>query len=137
MSSESSDQRKSHREILEEFIQIYQSEPCLWRIKSKEYHDKAKRDAAYNKLLEKYKLIDPNADRDVVVKKINTLRTNYRREKKKFEESYRSGSGTDQIYVPTLWYYHLFHFLSDQDTPRSSSSNLNEKGVSCFLILFI
>jgi len=38
---------------------------------------------AYKILLEKYKLIDPNADRDAVVKKINSFRPNFRREKKK------------------------------------------------------
>ena len=55
---------------------------------------------------------------------MNTLQTNYRREKKKVEESCHSGSGTYDIYEPSLWYFHLFHFLGDQDTPRFSSSNL-------------
>jgi hypothetical protein len=64
-----SDLRKRNRDVLEEFIRIYQSEQCLWRIKSKEYHDKAKRDAAYQRLQEQLKQIDPSADRDKVVKK--------------------------------------------------------------------
>jgi hypothetical protein len=41
---------------------------------------------------------------EAVVKKINAFRTNYIREKKNFEESHHSGSGTDEICVPTLWY---------------------------------
>ena len=123
-----SDLRKGHCGVLEEFIRIYQSEPCLWRIKSKDYHDKGKRDAAYNRLVEPLKQIDPCADRDKVVKKINSLRTNHR--KKKIQETQHSGEGAEQIYEPTLWYYHLFDFLGDQDTPRSSSSNLNETDVS-------
>jgi hypothetical protein len=64
-----SDLRKGHRGVLEEFIRIYQSEPCLRCIKSKDYHDKGKRDAAYNRLVETLKQIDPSADRDKVVKK--------------------------------------------------------------------
>jgi hypothetical protein len=36
--------------------------------------------------------------------KINAFRTNYIREKKNVEESHLSGSGTDEICVPTLWY---------------------------------
>lgn len=107
------------------------------RVKSKDYHDKQKKNAAYNKLLEKYKLIDQNADRDTVVKKINTFRTHYRREKKKVEESCRSGSGTDEIYEPTLWYYPLLNFLGDQETPRNSSSNLNERHVSLIFIYLV
>jgi hypothetical protein len=59
---------------------------------------------AYDKLLKIYKLIDPNVDKEAVVKKINAFRTNYRREKKKVEESHHSGCGTDEISVPTLWY---------------------------------
>jgi len=132
----SSDLKKVNRELLEDFIRAYQSQPCLWRIKSKDCHDKAKRDAAYDILLKKYRLIDVNADKDAVVKKINAFRTNYRREKRKVEESRHSGIGTDEIYEPSLWYYHLFDFLGDQDTPRSSSSNLNEIEVS-FIYCFV
>ncbi|CAH1959706.1 unnamed protein product [Acanthoscelides obtectus] len=63
----------------------------------------------------------------MIVKKINDLRTNYRKEKKKIEESSRSGAGTNNVYVPTLWYYDLLKFLDDdQGTLRSSRSNIVE-----------
>lgn len=132
----SSDLKKVNRELLEDFIRTYQSQLCLWNGKSKDYHDKSKRNVAYNLLLQKYKSIDPNANKDAVVKKINAFRTNYRREKKKIEESRRSGIGTDDVYEPTLWYYNLFEFLGDQETPRSSSSNINEREVSFFAVLY-
>jgi hypothetical protein len=41
---------------------------------------------------------------EAVVKKINAFKTNYVREKH-FEESHHSGIGTDEICVPTLWYW--------------------------------
>jgi hypothetical protein len=100
----SSDLKNVNHNLLEDFIQAYKSQSCRWHIKSKDYHDKAKRDAAYHILLKKYKLIDPNADKEAVVKKINAFRTNYRREKKNVEESHHSDSGTDEICVPTLCY---------------------------------
>jgi hypothetical protein len=50
------------------------------------------------------RLIDPNADKEAVVKKINAFRTNYIREKKNFEESHHFGSVTNEICLPTLWY---------------------------------
>ncbi|CAH1979534.1 unnamed protein product [Acanthoscelides obtectus] len=34
--------------------------------------------------------------------------------------------GAHERYELTLWYYHLFHFLGHQETPRKSVSNLNE-----------
>lgn len=50
--------------------------------------------------------------------------------KKKVDTSCRSGIGSNQVYVPSLWHYDLFNFLGDQETPRQSSSNLNDKKVS-------
>nr|CAH7739455.1 unnamed protein product [Callosobruchus chinensis] len=91
---------------MEEFINVYRNKPCIWQIKNKDYHNRENRAAAYNKLIEQYKKIEPNASRDIVVKKINGLRTNYHKEKKKVEKSTRSGVGSNEDYcIPTLWYY--------------------------------
>ena len=110
--------------ILEDFINIYKSEPCLWRVKSKEYHDRVQRAKAYRKLTAKLREWEPNATKAEVVKKINTFRSNFRREKKKYEESMKSGASPEDIQKPTLWYYDLFHFLGDQDVPASSQSDI-------------
>ncbi|KOB68023.1 Uncharacterized protein OBRU01_18870 [Operophtera brumata] len=111
---------------LEEFIEIYKSEPCLWRVKCKEYHDRDKRSAAYGKLIAKLKELEPDATKEDVIKKINTLRSNVRREKKKYDESVKSGASSEDIYKPTLWYFELFDFIGDQDVPRSSRSNISD-----------
>lgn len=111
---------------MQEFIEIYKSEYCLWRVKSKEYHDKNKKAAAYEKLTEKLKELEPHATKDDVIKKINSLRSNVRKEKKKCNESTKSGASADEVYKPTLWYFDLFNFLGDQDTPRESRSNMDE-----------
>ncbi|KAL4702735.1 hypothetical protein ACJJTC_001480 [Scirpophaga incertulas] len=110
--------------ILEEFILIYKSEPCIWRVKDKAYHDRNKRAAAYEKLLTKLRELETNATKEDVVKKINALRSNVRREKRKIDESTKSGASADEIYKPSLWYYDMFEFLGDQDTPRPSQSNI-------------
>lgn len=123
----STDLKKINRDLLEDFILEYKNHPCLWRIKSKEYHDKQKRDAAYNALLLKYKQIDPNADKDIVAKKINSMRTNYRREKKKVSDSSRSGAGLEDLYEPSLWYFSLLSFIDEQETPRASESNFEDE----------
>lgn len=115
------------REIMKEFINIYRNEPCLWEIKSKDYRDRNKKAAAYDKLIQQYRKLESKANRDVIVKKLNILRTNYRKEKRKVEESNRSRSGTNDVYVPKLWYYNLLKFLNDDHgTPESSRSDIEE-----------
>ena len=53
-------------EVLGEFIELYKSEPCLWKVKADEYHDRDKRDAAYRKLVMKLKEIEPDANETLV-----------------------------------------------------------------------
>lgn len=118
---------RKRNQVLEELIELYKCEPCLWRVKCKEYHDRARRDAAYAKLVAKLRESEPDAVKDTVVKKIHNLRCNYRKEKKKVDASKKSGAGTDELYKPTLWYYNLFDFLGDQDVPGTSQSNLDDE----------
>ncbi|KAF5275146.1 hypothetical protein FQR65_LT16769 [Abscondita terminalis] len=84
------------------------------------------RNSALDKLLSKYKEIDAKATRDAVLKKINSLRTAYQKERKKVEESTRSGAGADAVYVPKLWYYQELSFINDQNVARTSVSNMDE-----------
>lgn len=127
------DSRRSNREKLEEFIDLYRKLPCLWQIKSKEYHIRDKKNAAYQQLVDVLKEIEPDANRESVIRKINTYRTNYRKEQKKVENSKKSGAGINDVYVPSLWYYDKLHFIRDQETPRTSQSNLTEESTVRFL----
>lgn len=118
---------RKQNQVIVDFIAIYRSEPCLWQVKSSEYHDRAKKDAAYNKLAKKLQEVEPDAEKKSVLSKINSLRSAFRKEKKKLEASKKSGASADSIYKPVLWYYDLFDFLHDQDTPRTSNSNLDSE----------
>lgn len=73
----------------------------LWRIKSKEYMDKHKRINAIKKLTELLKVSRWNITEDVK-KKINILQTTFKGENNKVKKSMVSGSGTDEVYVPSL-----------------------------------
>ena len=57
--------------------------PCLWKIKSKDYYNKNAKQAAQDVLIEKLREIEPDANRSACVRKINSLRSNFRRELKK------------------------------------------------------
>ncbi|CAH1975702.1 unnamed protein product [Acanthoscelides obtectus] len=63
---------------------------------------------------------------DMVKKKINNIRSAFRKEHKKVLKSKRSGSSTEELYEPTLWYYKLLLFTASQEEPRMSVSNDDE-----------
>lgn len=48
-----------------------------------------------------------------------------------------SGASADDVYTPVLWYYDLLLFLKDQETPRSSRSNVDEVSKEIFCSIFI
>lgn len=121
------DLRVLSREFISELIDLYRQNECLWKIKSKEHSDKHKKNAAYHILIEKMKEVDPAANKDMVVKKINSLRTCFRKELKKYNSSLKSGTGTEDIYKPSLWYFDMLTFLTDQETPRQDGrDNIEE-----------
>lgn len=113
-----------NKEVMEDFIEIYRSEPCIWNVKSADYSHRPRKEAAYAKLLQKLTEIEPCATRDAVLKKINSLRSNFRKELKKVKASKKSGSAVDATYKPTLWYFDLLIFLEDQSTSRPSVDTL-------------
>lgn len=116
-----------------DFIEIYRSEECLWKVKSPFYSNKLHRQRAYTKLVDFVSTFDKDATKEIVVRKINSLRSSFRKELKKVKSSIVSGSGTDEIYQPRLWYYNAMLFLQDQEETRSSCSSLCttvEEGVS-------
>lgn len=66
-----------------EFIDLYREQVCLWDVKSKEYSNKHKRNASYEILLKKLQEINSKATVEFLKKKINNMRTAFRRELKK------------------------------------------------------
>lgn len=108
------------------FINIYKQHPCIWRIKSKEYVNNNLKNEAYDMLVTFCKLVFPNANRDFVSKKIQSLRGSFRKEITKVLESKRSGSSTDDVYIPTLWYYDLLMFTMDQELTTASTITINK-----------
>uniref|UniRef100_A0A182RXR4 MADF domain-containing protein n=1 Tax=Anopheles funestus TaxID=62324 RepID=A0A182RXR4_ANOFN len=93
--------------FVKEFIELYKSFPCLWHQQSKQYeHEKQK---AYEALVQKYREVDPQATKETVERKINTLRTSYRKQLRRLQRSSKAGTNRQ----PTWWYFELFSFLDD------------------------
>lgn len=125
------------KEFIIDFIETYKNYPALWKIKSQKYSDRNAKSMAYAALIEKMKEVDPEATRETVVKKINSIRTAFRKELKKVTDSEKSGAGEDEIYVPHLWYFDLLSFLKDQESPRASKSNIEVNKFICRLLTYL
>ena len=137
------------KRLLLDFIEIYRDHPCLWKSNSPDYANRDKKNEAYALLLDKLKEWDENARREGVTKKINNLRSAFRREFKKYESTKTSGKGTEEVYTPQLWYFNDMMFVKDQAEPRKPRSTIananantsregsNSREVSFKLLIFI
>jgi len=65
--------------------------------------------------------------RDTVVKKVNNLRSAFRKEHKKVTKSQVYGAGAEEMYTPRLWYYNQLLFLCDHEAPHISTSSTQEE----------
>lgn len=100
------DIKNYHRRFIAEFIELYKSYPTLWNLKSPEYNDRDSKRDAYVKLVDKLQEIEPDCTKQDVIKKINSLRSAFRREYRKVRRMRACG----KVYNPTLWYYDLISF---------------------------
>lgn len=71
------------RSMLEELIENYQSSRCLWDIQCDSYSNRDRRNAAFNSLLEIYKKVYPDATIATLKKKLENMRSAFKREEKK------------------------------------------------------
>lgn len=127
----------NEREVLKTFISVYRQNPILWNTSLKEYSDRDKKNKCYKQLVEIYQKIKKRATIEDVKKKINSLRTNYRKELKKIKDSQRTGSSTDDIYEPTSWIFWELQFLNDVEKLDNTRSTVPEEiTVSIFYLYY-
>ncbi|KAK7073040.1 hypothetical protein SK128_003471 [Halocaridina rubra] len=118
--------KRNERDVLLEFIQTYRDYPALWKVKSKEYTNKIARSEGIAALQDVLKELEPNCTREAVIKKINCLRSSFRREYRKIEDSKKFGTSPDDVYASSLWYFEEMMFVVDQDVSRDGCSNLDD-----------
>ena len=114
-------------EFLIQFIEMYRNLPCLWKVKSEDYSNNIMRQKAWEDLVQFSTKINPSADISWVKKKVHTMRGSFRKEMKKVAASSKSGAGTEELYKPKLWYYEHLLFTKSEETPRQSSSNVEDR----------
>ncbi|XP_054728182.1 uncharacterized protein LOC129237442 isoform X6 [Anastrepha obliqua] len=96
-----------------ELIELYRSLPALWNINCTDYNDRESKNIQYQILLEKYKERYPHADKEEVKKKINTLRTSFRRTLKTPNS-------------PKLYYFDAMRFLCIIDESKSTTWDFDD-----------
>jgi hypothetical protein len=57
------------KDFLLKFTELFRQEECLWKVKSKDYYNRSKKDERYRTLIGKVQEVEPDATRDTVVKK--------------------------------------------------------------------
>ena len=118
------------RAITLQFIDLLKQHPCLWQVKNDNYKNKIVRNSSLAAII---KALNENmnceATQSDVMKKLHTLRSQFRKEMKDFKTSQKSGAGTDDLHVPKLWCFDALRFLTDGDVPRDATSNLDEPQV--------
>ncbi|XP_075148569.1 uncharacterized protein LOC142222348 [Haematobia irritans] len=98
------------RKLCIEFLNMYRTMPSLWDTSSLEYHDRGLKIANYNTLLQKFREMEPMANLKDMKRKINTLRTNYRREVKRLKNC-----RLDEKEISQLYYFEALDFLRHSD----------------------
>lgn len=71
----------------------------------------------------------PAATKEWVSRKINMLRSSFRRELRKVYESRKTASTEDDVYHPSLWYFNLFLFLAENDPDYNDSHSIEESQI--------
>lgn len=125
----------TERDFVLLLISLYRDYPALWKIKSKEYADKNKRSLALTSIVKALRVYKPTYTEELLKKKINALRTNFNKERKKIEQAKRSGASSDDVPKPSLYYYNELLFLSDQMCISDTESSLSSE-VNIFYLLF-
>ncbi|XP_055628061.1 uncharacterized protein LOC129769679 [Toxorhynchites rutilus septentrionalis] len=101
--------REEKQETLRAFIEQYEAAPELWDPTNPKYTNKMMRDKALDRLLPFLARFKLNANRREDVKdKINSLRTNYRKELVRTKKPFK---GTGEPYTPSSWVFYALSFL--------------------------
>lgn len=107
---------------------LYQQHPCLYVVKSVDYHNRIKRENALQIICDQYTEITKQPlTKKIAKKKINNLRSQYLECLNKIKQSKTSGASTDEIYKPIWWLYEDMKFLDPYFSQRKGESSVKER----------
>ncbi|XP_073813125.1 uncharacterized protein [Musca autumnalis] len=112
------------KEAVLEMIALWQKHECLYNPKNQFYHNKHARYSALSEVADQLKVFNESIGPNDVKNKMQYLRGQYTRELCKCKDM-KSGSGTDDLYVPNAYWYSEMSFLQDFVKIRKGNCNLN------------
>lgn len=108
-------------------IDLYHLKEILWNPKNRDYKSRPKRYDAFNEIASEFATDVPEIER-----KIKNLTSHYYREKKKEDNSNKSGAGTDDIYHSKWFAYKSLNFLQNKNVPTGTTDTVSKD----FIFLF-
>ena len=128
-----------NRHLVSLLIENFRAHPCLWKVKHKDYKNKTLRLQALRQIKSVLSVFVPNLTEELLRKKIDGIRGQFRRELKNKINSKKSGAGTADLYVPKLWFFDDLSFLIEGDSITEPISTLtietsNAEAVVSFVI---
>ncbi|KOB67403.1 Uncharacterized protein OBRU01_19870 [Operophtera brumata] len=106
------------------FIQCYKIHDCLWHFSSPDYKCKDKRNAALIAIVNEMNINDIGVTE--VKNKIKNLRSTYRQELKKIENSKKSGAGLNNVYVSNIKWLKEMEEVFMNDLKRKTYENQSD-----------
>lgn len=104
------------RPALEILLNVYRDHPILYDMRHPKYYAKMERQKALNTIIEMLEDHRPGTTTGDILKKIQTMRTQFGQEYGKVRKS--QAKGVD--YVPTVWWYEYLAFLRKHIKPRAA-----------------
>ncbi|CAL1671891.1 unnamed protein product [Lasius platythorax] len=87
------------KENVKILIMLYEQHPCLYVIKSVDYHNRTKREKALQMICDQYEhMTQQSLTPEIVKKKINNLRFQYLEHLNKIKQSKASGVSSNDVY---------------------------------------
>lgn len=111
------------KEQISVLINAYKEETCLYAIQSPNYHNKHLRAEALMRVCNAVNNVRLNTTTKECQTKFHNLRNQFNVENAKRRSSIKSGAGTNDIYVPSLWYFNSMLFLEEYYGMRKTKSS--------------
>lgn len=110
------------REAVEHLIELYRKQPVLYNMRHPRYYNKGSRNEAVCTILAEMHDIRPESTTQDILRKIQTLRTQFGQEISKARRASKHG----MAYRPTAWWFKGLSFLQDHIKHRSISPDPSE-----------
>ncbi|XP_017125493.1 uncharacterized protein LOC108144857 [Drosophila elegans] len=103
-------------DFIDDFIEEYKCNPCLWKADSADFRNRSRRQEAYSKLIEVATKHGEMYNVERTKQKINNLRCAFRHQLRKYNEVKKKGEKYEP-YCPKRRYFESLMFLKDEEIP--------------------